>query len=105
MPLTPLQKAGVALYAAVGALSNPRRADLVSALGETTGMPALRAMRRAMQATEEGRAVLAERPRITNETLERCRAMDRGSFGAAYADFMDRRGFEADERPIVRCMT
>lgn len=34
--------------------------------------------------------------------MERARNMPDGSFGRAYASFMDGRGFQADERPPVR---
>ena len=46
--LTPLQRARLSLQAAAGALADPSRADLVAALGETTGDFALRAMARRL---------------------------------------------------------
>ena len=46
-------------------LCSPARADLVAAVGETTGESALRRMLERMQATTSGRDILAERPRIT----------------------------------------
>ena len=44
---------------------SPARADLVAALGETTGETALRSIRARMQASTTGRTILEERPRIT----------------------------------------
>lgn len=44
---------------------SPRRADLVAALGETTGAAALSNMLARMQSSPSGRQILAERPRIT----------------------------------------
>ena len=44
---------------------SPRRADLVAALGETTGAAALSNMLARMQSSPGGRQILAERPRIT----------------------------------------
>ncbi len=49
-------------------LHSPARADLVAALGETTGERALRSMRARMQASATGRIILEERPRITAST-------------------------------------
>ena len=48
---------------------SPARADLVAAVGETTGESALKRMLERMQATSSGRDILAERPRITVTSL------------------------------------
>lgn len=40
VPLSRWQQAAVAMGSALGALVDPRRADLIAALGETTGKPA-----------------------------------------------------------------
>ena len=86
IPLHPLQRGAVALGAALGALlkcapttlqhhvasvspppphHSPARADLVAALGETTGYAALVNMRDRMRASASGREVLRDRPRVT----------------------------------------
>ena len=44
---------------------SPARADLVAAVGETTGEAALKRMLARMQATSSGRDILRDRPRIT----------------------------------------
>ena len=44
---------------------SPARADLVAALGETTGEAAFKAVRERMRRTESGRELLRLRPRIT----------------------------------------
>eukprot|EP00803_Ostreobium_quekettii_P006550 evm.model.scf_589.9 EVM.evm.TU.scf_589.9 scf_589:65136-67435(+) len=59
-------------------------------------------MRDRMRQDPTGRTILDQRPRITNESVAPCWDMPDGSFGRAYADFMDLRGFQADERPPVR---
>ena len=48
---------------------SPARADLVAAVGETTGESALQRMLARMQATSSGRDILRDRPRIT---VSRC---------------------------------
>lgn len=65
MPLNGLEKGALALLALWGAFRDPRRGDLVAASGETTGLPALHAMRSRMLASETGRRILTERPLIT----------------------------------------
>ena len=52
---TAWQKAAIAAVSAMGALANPARADLVAALGETTGAMAYQRMRQRMQVDPEGR--------------------------------------------------
>jgi ubiquinone biosynthesis protein COQ4 len=49
------QRAAVAVGSAVGALMDPRRADLIAALGETTGKPAFERVLQRMKSSTEGR--------------------------------------------------
>lgn len=49
------QQAAVALGSAVGALVDPKRADLIAALGETTGKPAFERVLERMKRNPEGR--------------------------------------------------
>lgn len=49
------QQAAVAFGSAVGALVDPRRADLIAALGETTGKPAFARVLERMKRSPEGR--------------------------------------------------
>lgn len=55
MKLKGWQQAAVAVGSAVGALLDPRRADLIAALGETTGKPAFERVLERMKASPEGR--------------------------------------------------
>eukprot|EP00897_Mesotaenium_endlicherianum_P010232 jgi/Mesen1/9237/ME000006S09237 len=123
VPTASWQKAAIAIGSAIGALANPARADLVAALGETTGGVAFRRMRQRMLVNSEGQEVLRDRPRVTSESVTRHlseRPRDSSSpggpgpgpdsspslagvsFGEAYARFMAERNFSADERPAVR---
>ncbi|KAK8467854.1 hypothetical protein PHAVU_007G165450 [Phaseolus vulgaris] len=63
------QPAAVAMGSAVGALLDPRRADLIAALGETTGKPAFEKALQRMKSSPEGRAVLLERPRVVSANV------------------------------------
>ena len=58
IPLKGWQQAAVALGSAVGALLDPRRADLIAALGETTGKPAFERVLERMKQSPEGRVSL-----------------------------------------------
>ena len=49
------QQAAVAVGSAVGALLDPRRADLIAALGETTGKHAFERVLQRMKSSPEGR--------------------------------------------------
>lgn len=103
-PLKPWQKAAVALGSAVGALFNPARADLVAALGETTGSLAFHSMLSRMKLSSEGRRILAARPRVTSASVGHAWDLPENTFGAAYARFMGSRNFSPDDRPPVRFM-
>jgi ubiquinone biosynthesis protein COQ4 len=98
------QQAAVAVGSAVGALLDPRRADLIAALGETTGKPAFQKALERMKNNPEGRAVLLERPRIISANVGHAWDLPENTFGAAYARFMGSRNFSPDDRPPVRFM-
>lgn len=53
------QQAAVAVGSAVGALLDPRRADLIAALGGTTGKPAFERVLERMKSSPEGRVRLS----------------------------------------------
>ncbi|KAG0474889.1 hypothetical protein HPP92_014575 [Vanilla planifolia] len=96
------QQAAVAIGSAFGALMDPRRADLIAALGETTGMPAFKRVLTRMKDHPEGREVLLERPRVISSRVSHAWDLPQGTFGAAYAKFMGSRNFSPDDRPPVR---
>ena len=122
--LSPLQRAVLAVGASAMALADPRRADLVATVGETTAGPALAALRDRMASCPEGRDVLTRRPSVSAASLREAAlsyAEDTGvgaagvrqgfdallvypvgSLGRAYHDFMHHRRFSPDDRPRVR---
>ena len=103
--LTGFQKGLLGVLASWGAFRDPRRADLVAIVGETTGNMALSMILERMRRSESGRKVLDMKPRVTDrDTLETLRHMPASTFGGAYYSFMKNRGFHADERPAVRCI-
>ncbi|KAL3823989.1 hypothetical protein ACJIZ3_020018 [Penstemon smallii] len=98
------QQAAVAVGSAVGALLDPRRADLIAALGETTGKPAFERVLERMKRSPEGRAILLDRPRVISANVGHAWDLPANTFGAAYANFMGSRNFSPDDRPPVRFM-
>ena len=102
IPLSPLQKGALGILASLTAFADPRRGDLVAVVGETTGVPALRAIRDRMLRSPEGRHLFQDRPRITDATVAPCWDLPGHTFGGAYAKFMGDRNFRADERPSVK---
>ncbi|KAL6002446.1 hypothetical protein ACLOJK_034378 [Asimina triloba] len=98
------QQAAVAIGSAVGALMDPRRADLIPALGETTGKPAFQRVLNRMMKSTEGQAVLLDQPRVVSASVGHAWDLPEGTFGAAYAKFMGSRNFSPNDRPPVRFM-
>jgi ubiquinone biosynthesis protein COQ4 len=106
-PLSFAQRTLLFAGSSVLALLDPHRADLVAAVGEVAPGTehALRALKRTMQASEDGRWILDHKPRIDSTTfnLPAMRATyDPHSFGYAYAKFMTDRKYAPDERTHVK---
>lgn len=66
VPLKGWQQAAVAVGSAMGALLNPRRADLIASLGETTGKPAFQKILERMKRNPEGRVPSISLPTSMN---------------------------------------
>lgn len=102
LPTSAAQKVFVAGAAAVKALADPRRADMVATLAEVTGRVALERLQRRLRASDEGRHLLAERPLISTATMATLGSdCAPSSFGGRYASFMQRHRLDADERSPV----
>ncbi|KAI9885386.1 MAG: Ubiquinone biosynthesis protein [Watsoniomyces obsoletus] len=105
VPLTPIERVALAVGSAFVSITNPRRGDMVAALGEATATPYfIYRLRDAMLADPTGRRILRDRPRITSNTmsLERLRQLPDHSVGRAYAEWLDREGVSPDTREQVR---
>jgi len=77
----------------------------VAALGETTGVFALRRLRDRIAASPEGVRLLCDRPEVSSREVDPrklARECPPGSFGAQYSNFMLKRGWSPDERAVVR---
>lgn len=103
IPTNSLQKAVLAAGSAVCGFIDPTRADLIAALGETTGACALQNIRKKMMADENGLEILTKRPFISLSTLpETLKDLPPNTFGGAYYRWMGGYGYIPDERPPVR---
>ncbi|KAL2816896.1 ubiquinone biosynthesis protein coq4, mitochondrial [Aspergillus granulosus] len=105
VPLGFFEKGFLTVGSAIGALLNPRRADLIATLGEVTATPFfIYRLRDAMLQDPTGRQILRDRPRITSETLKLpyLRSLPENSVGRAYAAWLDREGVSPDTRDNVQ---
>lgn len=77
---------------------------MVAAFGELTAGPVLPGLRDKMLASEEGGAILKERPRINTGTvnMDELSKLPQGTFGRAYIAWLERCGVTPDTRAPVR---
>jgi len=76
---------------------------MVATLGESTGMPALYSIRDKMNQHPIGRAILLEKPLITDESIRQANlgSLKEGTFGREYHEWMKQRAFKPSSRPTV----
>ncbi|EDV97003.1 ubiquinone biosynthesis protein COQ4 homolog, mitochondrial [Drosophila grimshawi] len=101
--ITPFQRLLLGAGSSLASLLDPHRHDMIACLGETTGENALWNILDTMQASEEGRRILVEKPRINTRTidLKRLEAMPPDTFGATYAKFLKDNNVTPDTRMEV----
>ncbi|CAJ2504517.1 Uu.00g119110.m01.CDS01 [Anthostomella pinea] len=105
IPLTRIERAALAVGSGVISFFDPRRGDLIAALGEATATPYfIHRLHAAMLASPTGRRILRERPRITSTSLDlpRLRALPANTVGGTYVAWLDREGVSPDTRAGVR---
>ncbi|KAF8646199.1 hypothetical protein AX16_007341 [Volvariella volvacea WC 439] len=103
VPLSWFENAFLAVGSAVMSLANPRRGDMIAALGETTAGPSLPRLRDIMLESEEGRRILKARPRVNTSTInmDALAQYPEGTFGRAYVTWLERCGVTPDTREPV----
>ena len=76
---------------------------MVGVLGEATGRVALEKIRTDLKTTREGRLILSERPVVDSSTIsgDQLRQLSENTFGHAYGRFLERYGFDPDDRTPV----
>ncbi|KAF9556036.1 Coq4-domain-containing protein [Agrocybe pediades] len=103
IPLNWFENAFLAAGSAFMSLADPRRGDMVAALGETTAGPSLPRLRDRMLESPEGRQILKDRPRVNSSTInmDELAQYPEGSFGRAYVTWLERCGVTPDTREPV----
>nr|XP_029722042.1 ubiquinone biosynthesis protein COQ4 homolog, mitochondrial-like [Aedes albopictus] len=104
--LTDLQRLILSAGSSIAALVDPRRHDMIACLGETTGVPALESIRHQMRNCEEGRQILADKPRINTRTvdMDALRKLPENTFGFHYVTFLEKHEITPDSRMEVKFM-
>lgn len=89
---TPFQKFLLGLGSGMVSLADPSRGDMIAVMGESTGTCALQYVYGEMSKSEEGRAILKEKPRINSSTidLEKLKSLPEGTLGKAYSNFLEK---------------
>ncbi len=89
----------LSVFAGIETLRDPKRADMIALLTEVMSNTAAQRLRQRMLGCTTGRLLLHQRRRVSNTTLESARRCEPGTFGEAYAKFMDSRKFHPADRP------
>ncbi|EGT56900.1 hypothetical protein CAEBREN_25854 [Caenorhabditis brenneri] len=96
VPLAPLSRLLLGIGSAATAITDPRRGDMVAAMGETTAItPVLENIRKRMESDIVGRRLLIEKPRISNETIDRkwLSQLPSGTLGKHYSEYRETHDF------------
>ncbi|ETN77752.1 coenzyme Q biosynthesis protein Coq4 [Necator americanus] len=105
VPLSLGSRVLLGLGSAAMAISDPRRGDMVAAMGEATAPePVLEKIRQRMASDISGARLLKERPRITNVTVNRkyLESLSENTLGKEYSKFLIGLNTSPDARPPVR---
>ncbi|KAJ7699746.1 ubiquinone biosynthesis protein COQ4, mitochondrial [Mycena olivaceomarginata] len=91
IPLGWFENGVLAVGSALMSLADPRRGDMVAALGETTAGPSLPRLRDIMLESAEGRQILKDRPRINSSTVDMAKLAElpEGTLGRAYITWLE----------------
>ncbi|KAF2709685.1 ubiquinone biosynthesis protein coq4, mitochondrial [Pleomassaria siparia CBS 279.74] len=105
IPLTRIERFGLAAGSGLLSFIDPRRGDLIAAFGEATAQPYfIDSLRNRMLLDPTGRRILRDRPRLTSTSLDipRLRSLPSNTLGYAYAAWLDAEGVSPDTRSAVR---
>ncbi|KAB2107974.1 Ubiquinone biosynthesis protein [Alternaria gaisen] len=105
IPLTRVERLGLAIGSGLGSFLDPRRGDLIASFGEATAQPYfIYKLRDRMLLNPTGRRILRDRPRLTSTSLDipRLRNLPPNTLGYAYAAWLDREGVSPDTRAAVQ---
>lgn len=88
--ISDLQRTILAIGSSLSSIIDPRRHDMIAALGETTGVETLKKLYDGMYNSEEGRRILTDKPRINTKIvdLEQLKGMPENTLGFQYYKFL-----------------
>lgn len=89
--ISDLQRTILAIGSSLSSIIDPRRHDMIAALGETTGVGTLKKLYDGMYGTEEGQRILSDKPRINTKTVnfEHLKTMPENTLGFQYYKFLN----------------
>ncbi|KAF3765077.1 putative Coq4 [Cryphonectria parasitica EP155] len=105
VPLTRVERAGLAIGSGIMSFLDPYRGDLIAAFAEATSSPYfIPRLRDAMLRSPTGRRILRDRPRLTATSLNlpHLRTLGPNTVGRTYVGWLDREGVSPDTRSAVR---
>ncbi|WKX88666.1 hypothetical protein Q1695_008360 [Nippostrongylus brasiliensis] len=105
VPLSLVSRMLLGVGSAAAAISDPRRGDMVAAMGEATAPETvLENIRRRMESDVVGARLLKEKPRVTNTTVDvkYLESLPENTFGNRYAKFLSGLKTSPDARPQVK---
>ncbi|GAC94932.1 ubiquinone biosynthesis protein [Pseudozyma hubeiensis SY62] len=107
IPTSALGRALLTAGSALGLLNNPSRGDLLSMLTQVSSGPSLAHLLESMRSTESGRRLLIERPSVNSDTVdvEYLAALERGTFGREWIEWLKENGVGPDGRAEADYMT
>uniref|UniRef100_A0A0K8VCQ8 Ubiquinone biosynthesis protein COQ4 homolog, mitochondrial n=1 Tax=Bactrocera latifrons TaxID=174628 RepID=A0A0K8VCQ8_BACLA len=102
--MSPFQRILLGAGSSIAALIDPRRHDMIAALGETTGESTLRNILHIMELTAEGERILKQKPRINTHAVDmnHLRTLGENTLGRVYVKFLDDNKVTPDSRMEVR---
>lgn len=88
--ISDLQRTILAIGSSLSSIIDPRRHDMIAALGETTGVETLKKLLDGMYMSEEGQRILHDKPRINTSTVnfEELKKMPENTLGFQYHKFL-----------------
>jgi len=98
------QKTLLGVGSAIMAILDPRRGDMIAAMGEALGGNAIQHIKRQMEESHEGSEILKNRPRIHSQfmDLNGLKKLPEGTLGKTYSNWLVKYKCHPDERAPVQ---
>jgi len=99
-----LKRYRLILKSAVNSVKDPEDGNHISDLGDLTNLNSLEKIKNRLLETEEGKKILLDMPRISEETIDfkNLNKYEKKTLGFAYYNYMTKNNFSPNERPVVK---